>query len=603
MSALTSLNTSDADAHRPEASPAPGRRVLVAEDSPITQDLLKLLLNQRGHQVDVVADGQQALEALRQNTYDVALLDFHLPKMDGLQVASAIREEADGRVLPKLIAITADVEGLLSHAKGCDNFDQVLPKPLDIYEVAQVVEDQAEIAAWEAETAVSTPAPAAHVAPAHAPKERPSAFETLGFTFLSWPDDIEMGRLSARAMQACLGDPRFDGLLVKVPVSVEELGSLWNEKALYTLPIVDVTGKLGPVADFDGSTLTALESSELKSVIRGYQDRRAHLHRDLQFSTNLGDQIVGRMFVSNRPLTPRYDPVSQWFVSYDVALNPAVVAREAESLCEHGLLRREFFDRFHVCHHCDSLRLHVREECAQCHSSELDEMQYLHHFRCAHQGPEDEFRRGDRLVCPKCRYELTHFGFDYDRPGSMVVCQSCSHAASEPAVGFVCLDCGAHVDGDVAETRDLYSYHLTDQGVGFAEHGQSLLGSASQALRFADLPLELVVALNAAAKTYNDEHVPFTLINILYENEREVVTQHGARAYAKARDLFLENLRSSLGELGLVVKGQSRDFALISGIGPDEAKGDLDIAIVSAQNTLRYDIGAAVHVFGPEDFA
>lgn len=75
------------------------------------------------------------------------------------------------------------------------------------------------------------------------------------------------------------------------------------------------------------------------------------------------------------------------------------------------------------------------------------------------------------------------------------------------------------------------------------------------------------MALNAAAKKYNDEQVPFTLINMLYQNEREVVAQHGARAFTKTRDLFLENLRASLGDIGLVVNGQSRDFALIGGIG------------------------------------
>lgn len=614
MSAVTPfVLASEAPAPEPEATPVPGRRVLVAEDSPITQDLLKLLLNQRGHQVDVATDGEQALEALRHNTYDVALLDFHLPKMDGLQVAATIRNEADQRPVPRLIAITADVEGLLAHSKGCDKFDQVLPKPLDIYEVAQVVEGQAEIAAWEAETSAceSSLAPAtAHLARKEEqeqeqpfPQERRSPFEDLGYTFLIWPDDIETGRFSARAMQASLGDPRFDGILVKVHVSVDDLSSIWKEKALYMLPIIDLTGKLGQIADFDGSVLTAHESGKLDQVIRGFQDRRARLHRDLQLSTDLSEQLVGRLFVSNRPLAPRYDPLSTWFVSYDIALSAPAVAREAESLCERGLLRREFFDRFHICHRCDSLRLHVREECTQCHSSDLEEEQYLHHFRCAYQGPEEDFRQGDRLICPKCRYELTHFGFDYDRPGSMVVCQPCGNAASEPAVGFMCLDCGAHVDGDVAETRDVFSYELTDQGIGFAEHGQSLLGSASRALRFADLPLELVVALNAAAKKYNDEQVPFTLINVLYQNEREVVDQHGARAFDKARDLFLENLRSSLGDVGLVVKGQSRDFALIGGIGPDEAKNDLDIVIVGAENTLRYDIGATIHAFGHEDFA
>jgi len=309
-----------------DRSPVVARRILVAEDSPTTLEILKMLLSQRGHQVDIATDGEQALEALRSNRYDVALLDFHLPKMDGLQVASAIRHEADGAPVPKMIAITLDTEGLLAHPDGCHNFDHVLPKPLDIYQVASVVEAQAEIADIEAESPAS-PAPA-KVAVAAARARSP--FEDLGHNFLTWPGDIDGERLSARAMQASLGDPRFDGILIKNPVSVEELGVLWHTKALYVLPIVDLTGSLGPVADVDGSKLTALDTVHLDQVMRDFHDRRARLHRDLRFSIDLAEQLVGRMFVSNSPLKPAYDAHSKWLVSYDAALSAAVVAREAE---------------------------------------------------------------------------------------------------------------------------------------------------------------------------------------------------------------------------------------------------------------------------------
>ena len=94
----------------PEGAPElpVARRILVAEDSPTTHEILKMLLSQRGHHVDIATDGEQALEALRQNSYDVALLDFHLPRMDGLQVAKIFRREAGDRKIPKLIAITLD---------------------------------------------------------------------------------------------------------------------------------------------------------------------------------------------------------------------------------------------------------------------------------------------------------------------------------------------------------------------------------------------------------------------------------------------------------------------------------------------------------------
>ena len=133
-----------------KAGDTPRPKVLVAEDSSITSDLLKLLLNHRGYHVDIAKDGLQALAALREHRYDVALLDFHLPQMDGVQVASLIRKEAKGRMVPKIIAMTADIEGLLAHVENCENFDHILPKPLDIFQVGKLVEDEAEIGAHQA---------------------------------------------------------------------------------------------------------------------------------------------------------------------------------------------------------------------------------------------------------------------------------------------------------------------------------------------------------------------------------------------------------------------------------------------------------------------
>ena len=91
---MTAASTTKVEA---QAHDLRGLKVLVAEDSSITSDLLKLLLSQHGHQVDIVTDGLQALTALREHNYDVALLDFRLPHMDGVQVASSIRKEAAGR--------------------------------------------------------------------------------------------------------------------------------------------------------------------------------------------------------------------------------------------------------------------------------------------------------------------------------------------------------------------------------------------------------------------------------------------------------------------------------------------------------------------------
>ena len=583
----------EAEIHR-----AGARRVLVAEDSAITHDLLKLLLNQRGHRVDVAGDGLEALEALRNNTYDVALLDYHLPQMDGLEVAATLKAEAQGRRLPRLIAITADPEGLLSAEAGCENFDCILPKPLDINQVGRLVEEQADLA--------DRPEPPAAPRPEHAPAiiaPRPSLLDELGHNTLSWPDDLQPGRLSKRAMQAISGDARFEAIVIKAHASADDLREIWHRKALYALPVIDLTGSLGTMADLDASKLKADETDRIEGLIWRFHERRGRLHRDLLLSDDLEDRVLGRVFVSGKPLTATLDPRSRACFSYNLTLDVQTAAHEAESLSVKGLLAREFVERFHVCGRCGSDHIHVRKTCPKCHSSDLDEEQYLSHHRCGYQGPRSQFRRGLHLVCPKCQRALVDFGVDYDQAQTMIVCRKCGHSGAKSILGMICLGCSANYAWDTCQTRDAFSYELTDQGTGFAEFGRSFLGLFQKPLRFEELPRELVLALNDAAKAFNENRTPFTLVNIFYKNERRITAEQGSLAFAEARDRFVANLRASLGGARLVVKGPSSyDFALMPGIAPHMAEKELAGLRERAASTVRFDLGATLKAFGPEDF-
>lgn len=123
--------------------------ILVAEDSIITQDLLKLLLTQRGHSVDTVEDGAQALNALQERHYDIALMDFHLPTMDGLQVVSAYKKQANGAAAQThFIGITADVAGFMARPDSWETFDLVIAKPIDIANLCSAVENFEHYMAW-----------------------------------------------------------------------------------------------------------------------------------------------------------------------------------------------------------------------------------------------------------------------------------------------------------------------------------------------------------------------------------------------------------------------------------------------------------------------
>ena len=88
----------------PEASPCHGARILVADDHRVNQHLAVAMLEQSGHRVDVVGNGQEAVEAVCRQQYDLVLMDCQMPEMDGYEATREIRrrEEAMGQGAGKM---------------------------------------------------------------------------------------------------------------------------------------------------------------------------------------------------------------------------------------------------------------------------------------------------------------------------------------------------------------------------------------------------------------------------------------------------------------------------------------------------------------------
>ena len=118
VGARSSRVESNASASRKESPtmsppPAPSTnrsplRVLLAEDNPVNQKLAMTMLQKRGHVVVVANDGEEALQQLARGSFDVVLMDVHMPKMGGFEATAAIRasERQTGAHLP-IIALTA----------------------------------------------------------------------------------------------------------------------------------------------------------------------------------------------------------------------------------------------------------------------------------------------------------------------------------------------------------------------------------------------------------------------------------------------------------------------------------------------------------------
>ena len=107
-------------------------KILVAEDDSSLRKVLFTLLEKSGYSVDAVGNGLDALAYLRVGKYDGAVLDIMMPKMDGLQVLSAIRREKNP--VPVLL-LTAKAE-IDDKVAGLDlGANDYLTKPFDLREL------------------------------------------------------------------------------------------------------------------------------------------------------------------------------------------------------------------------------------------------------------------------------------------------------------------------------------------------------------------------------------------------------------------------------------------------------------------------------------
>lgn len=108
-----------------------GKKVLVVDDEKLIVKGIRFSLEQDDMEVDCAYDGEEALEKIRNNKYDIILLDIMLPKLTGLEVCQQVREFSDVPIV-MLTAKGDDMDKILGLEYGADDY---ITKPFNILEV------------------------------------------------------------------------------------------------------------------------------------------------------------------------------------------------------------------------------------------------------------------------------------------------------------------------------------------------------------------------------------------------------------------------------------------------------------------------------------
>lgn len=118
------------------------KKIIVAEDSNIIQNLLKRILSQIKYDVFCVKNGKQVMELINKKPYDLILMDINMPVMNGIECSQAIRKlDKEWKNIP-IFAITGNAADYSEEDYLKLGIDKLIPKPINYDFLVEMIKKQ-----------------------------------------------------------------------------------------------------------------------------------------------------------------------------------------------------------------------------------------------------------------------------------------------------------------------------------------------------------------------------------------------------------------------------------------------------------------------------
>ena len=352
----------------------------------------------------------------------------------------------------------------------------------------------------------------------------------------------------------------------------ERTGSVLLElraHAHYSLRLIYLNGDHDPLAGALADGACPVDEASLLAAWSQWQERLSLFNRGRapeQFDQRLLCWLWQRPEAAIQPIRDpsarevyRYPLVESFTGDSNLSSWSWLQQKQQENLLEGG----DLLDRIRQCTSCNSSRLNYVDVCPECHGLDIVRQPSLHCFVCGHVAPQQDFLRGDSLVCPNCLSQLRHIGSDYDRPMENYRCRSCSAFFVDADVDVYCIDCGQRHTPDDLRVREIRPFRLTDAGRLACRQGLDGASVAAQYFRRLKLMNEadFLDALNwqmAIARRYGPPQGASvaSVLGMRLDNLDQVMAQAGEVRTTAMLDSLMERLQQVIRDTDRCMRGR-----------------------------------------------
>jgi hypothetical protein len=199
---------------------------------------------------------------------------------------------------------------------------------------------------------------------------------------------------------------------------------------------------------------------------RGEKMQKADRKETLELYRDHNTQMFLSKFLSGEIKT--LEPVYDQQTGYRYPAVEAIVGDASQvepflsKLHSAGFLEKKLYDKTIFCPKCGSANVSFHYCCPFCKSFDIQKSSLIEHVKCGYMDIEENFREGDKYICPKCHTELKKIDVDYRKAGVWCACKDCNKSFDIPVSEHFCRSCNTISTFEGAVIKDVYSYTLKE---------------------------------------------------------------------------------------------------------------------------------------------